>query len=679
MESRNDFTTAQTYYQKPRFASAESRASSPEGSQDTTEFDDSNVHDDPRSRSFAAGTDHKDFDTKQPSPSRYGRWTSKYGSWTSLEDTWILECFAMAFSFASFIAVIIILRAYDQKPSPNLSYGLTLNTIVSLLATSSRSSLLFVVAGARREKSVLDMQSFDDASRGPLGAFYLFFQHRGLSIASLGAIVTVLSIALDPFVQQILSYPVQQTPGTSTTQATMAQALNFIPDENYNLLSRYFYGALWNTDFAVNPTCPSGNCTWPEFQSLGFCSKCQDVTESSILYDCDQWTETPDDMNSTDRDILAFGRYYDCDVNAGYGGNGTIKVNYHPRKKAAWDMQIPTGIVWGNLGYKRLKSALGVPYPVYSFAHAEFEVEGVTANITDFIRKIRFKSVQGCVISPCLRTYNVSVSSGTPQINITSVDWGVRFGGNLSLYDDRDDGYHDIDCWRPTNRPGPFNFVNITAGNLADTKQFVFCLQGIPENWSQSGFHSLNTLWSSSPFLGYRWTVYRLDKTTSLWSYDPKGGWGNSANFMIGYERILEVGFAPFMSNIAAALTKYTMETSNTSAHGTVMVSQAFVKVSWQWLTFPSVLLVAGFVFWITTVIKNRQHRLGLWKSSILPMLYCGAEKLDPRLERPGSAAEYTKISQMSQSAQVTRVKMEDIMDGRLRLGQNKWSEPSVF
>jgi hypothetical protein len=148
---------------------------------------------------------------------------------------------------------------------------------------------------------------------------------------------------------------------------------------------------------------------------------------------------------------------------------------------------------------------------------------------------------------------------------------------------------------------------------------------------------------------------------------------------MPAFQRVVNYGLAPLMSDMAAALTKYTLQTSNTSAGGTVMISQAFVKVSWQWLTFPSVLLVSGFVFWITTVMKNRQHRLGLWKSSILPMLYCGAEKIDPRLEHPGSTAEYTRISQMSQSAQITRVKMEDIVDGRLRLGRNKWSGPSVI
>ncbi|CAI7629279.1 unnamed protein product [Penicillium pancosmium] len=664
MECRKDYTTTSAYYQRPRVASTESRASSPVDSQDTiTVFGDRHHHNDLRSRSLVARTEHDKFNIKTPSP-------FKHGGWASLDDTWFFECLAMAFSFASFIAVIIILRAYDQKPSPNLSYGLTLNSIISLLATSSRSSLLFVVAAAvgqlkwiwiqHREQPVLDMQSFDDASRGPLGALYLLFQHRGLSIASLGAIVTVLSMALDPFVQQILSYPVQQTPG-STTQATMPQALTFASNANYTFLEQSYNAALWNTDFAVNPTCP----------------KCQDVTDLATIYKCDKWTEPDVDVQDNLTDDQ---KYYGCDVNSGNGENGTVVVDYSTKRNG---ISIPTELIW-MLGLTKLvESSLGVPYPIFTFAHAQFEAESANAsftNITEFVRGIRLKSVQECVLSLCLKTYNVSVSSGTPQVNVTSIDYGERFTDNLPVDDlEIEYGYQDIDCWRPTDRPGPFNFVRLPTGNWADTGQFVFCLRRIPPNSTETGYVALDNLYSNSPFLGYKTEQYMFNSSTSLWAISADKSWSTSAKFATAFTRVIEYGLGSLLSDMAAALTKYTLQTGNTSARGTVMISQAFVKVSWQWLTFPSVLLVSGFVFWITTVMKNRQHRLGLWKSSILPMLFCGAEKVDPRLERPGSAADYTKISQMSQSARTTRVKMEDIVDGRLRLGRNKWSGPSVI
>lgn len=33
-------------------------------------------------------------------------------------------------------------------------------------------------------------------------------------------------------------------------------------------------------------TCPSSNCTWPAFKSVGYCSKCGDVTSEATLVGC---------------------------------------------------------------------------------------------------------------------------------------------------------------------------------------------------------------------------------------------------------------------------------------------------------------------------------------------------------------------------------------------------------
>ncbi|KAJ5570225.1 uncharacterized protein N7459_009655 [Penicillium hispanicum] len=571
---------------------------------------------------------------------------------------------AMAFSVASFLAIIIILSVYDQKPSPNLSHGLTLNTIVSLLATASRSSLLFAVAAAvgqlkwiwfeRRERPVSDMQSFDDATRGPMGSFILLLQHRGLSLASLGATVTVFAVALDPFVQQILSYPVRQTP-SNTDQATMPQARTFAQNTNYTAFTEYFNAGLWTTNFAIDPTCPSGNCTWSEFQSLGFCSKCQDVTSSSSLYDCDQWT-----YNATDSKA----QEYNCYISTGHGENGSLVIDYHDSYRGAF---IPTGILWAlNSIGKSNESFLGVDNAVAAFAHAELESEANT-NITNLVRGLRIRNVQECILSVCLKTYNVSVNSGTPQVNVTSVDYGQRFSHNLT--NNAEPWYNDVDCWRPTNRSGPFKWTELATGNWVDTDQFAFCLRTSEEaDAVQIGFNSLTIVLSDPPFLGYSTVDYTVN-AKSVWTADEDTN-ENSAKYSESFDRVIDLGLGAVLSDVAAALTKYAVVTSNATVAGTTMIPQTFVVVSWQWLTFPAVLLVGGFIFWIATVVVNRRHRLGLWKSSILPMLYHGAEKEDSGLTSTG--AGYTTVSQMSQSARATHVKLDGLTENRLVLGRNE-------
>jgi hypothetical protein len=61
-------------------------------------------------------------------------------------DTWAPEAVALFISAASIIAITVILAHYEDEKSPEMSYGITLNAIVSILATASRSLLIFAVS-----------------------------------------------------------------------------------------------------------------------------------------------------------------------------------------------------------------------------------------------------------------------------------------------------------------------------------------------------------------------------------------------------------------------------------------------------------------------------------------------------------------------------------------------------
>lgn len=92
-------------------------------------------------------------------------------------DTWFYEILAIVFSLACFASILSVLVAYNQKPAPSLSYGLTLNAIIFILATESKSSLIFATGECigqlkwvwfyNRRKQLDSMQLFDSAR--PLG------------------------------------------------------------------------------------------------------------------------------------------------------------------------------------------------------------------------------------------------------------------------------------------------------------------------------------------------------------------------------------------------------------------------------------------------------------------------------------------------------------------------------
>ena len=60
----------------------------------------------------------------------------------------------------------------------------------------------------REPRMLQDMQLFDDASRGPGGAVRLMFRTRS-GLIMLGSLVAVLALVVDPFAQQIVSYPLR--------------------------------------------------------------------------------------------------------------------------------------------------------------------------------------------------------------------------------------------------------------------------------------------------------------------------------------------------------------------------------------------------------------------------------------------------------------------------------------
>lgn len=102
---------------------------------------------------------------------------------------WLPEISCWVVSFVFFTAIIGILSAYDQRRAPRLPHDISLNTIVSLLATVGTSVLMMTVASGlgqvkwnwfkTQARPMCDFQSIDAASRGPAGSFRLVIKGRG--------------------------------------------------------------------------------------------------------------------------------------------------------------------------------------------------------------------------------------------------------------------------------------------------------------------------------------------------------------------------------------------------------------------------------------------------------------------------------------------------------------------
>jgi hypothetical protein len=86
-------------------------------------------------------------------------------------------------------AMIALLLTFNNRPIFNWN-GVTLNTIVSILSTASKSSLLYLVAEAigqwrwilyaQASRPLLYIEWLDSASRGPWGSTLLLWAGRNM-------------------------------------------------------------------------------------------------------------------------------------------------------------------------------------------------------------------------------------------------------------------------------------------------------------------------------------------------------------------------------------------------------------------------------------------------------------------------------------------------------------------
>ena len=96
-------------------------------------------------------------------------------------------------------------------------------------------------------------------------------------LIAVALVITIFSLALEPFVQQISLFRNKETfPPSNVSIIRRANDAKIVVGAN-PLLSDWqrpiqgyvMRGVLSNYTSAFNPTCPSGKCTWKEFDSLG--------------------------------------------------------------------------------------------------------------------------------------------------------------------------------------------------------------------------------------------------------------------------------------------------------------------------------------------------------------------------------------------------------------------------
>jgi hypothetical protein len=594
----------------------------------------------------------------------------RYSASGNILKRWLLEVLSWLFSAICMAAVIGVLIRLKDEPLTKWALaektGLTLNAYISILSKMAGAALILPVSEAlgqlkwswflEHSKQMWDFEIFDNASRGPWGSFLLLIRTKGRALAALGAMIMLCSLALDPFFQQVVDFP---------SRWALQNTVSFIPRvASYTpfYTPEFFQGFETNfRDPALRPvvsqflidngtqpvpfgngsrpdiplSCPTSNCTWPPYETLGVCSECVDVS-SLLEWDC---LYTSIDWSANQTGPIEADKYPNGTV-CGYFLNRTSDapvlmsgyiledIDDEPTKGEALimralpltDMVDRFPLYQGSVNFRHVRN----PILDALIASVEGGASGVYRNETPVIHE--------CVLAWCAKTIESSYAFGTYNETVTSTYVNTTSGpfpwtsvpvelegssaGTMTIYAE------DINVTPPSSTRNltsgvvyneTYHLSNTTASNVIIIFDDFF-----------PSYYSAATS-TEKPMLRYK--NFPDGPSFRELAFNPLSAPNNITRHM---ERL-----ATAMTNVVRS-----SDESNDMLGGKAYNEENYVSVRWEWLTLPIGLLLISLVFLSATVVKSamERDRVGVWKTSAYATLLYGLpDEMQQKITRSSS------------------------------------------
>jgi hypothetical protein len=441
--------------------------------------------------------------------------------------------------------------------------------------------------------------------------------HR--SLASLGASITLLSLAMDPFFQQLVSTPERPS---MIGRSSVARSVRFVTKEPYeyhnntketipdaltmNAIEPYFYSN--GTISEVEPFCPSTDCAWPSFQTLGVCSACQDVTELlgfACREEVGDWRDDANDgHNETSNRGMACGYFLNAT-----GDNPVLMTGYallpnsSVPEKALLAHQVRlldfVDPLWGgSIHFKNTKDVM---------------FDWIVASVPDerSVYSNKTPTATECVLHWCVKTLSAAYRNGEYSEEVVSV-----YVNNS--------GHSILDSWESIVTDGELAHLNYTqdiiitppnqnttfsATNIAHLQAWINLKQYVPSHLTQENETAIPQLEFWTPSVGDDIAVKPMPIDQSPWT--------PSNNISLHIE------------NMAAAMTQVMRQYPNSTqpAPGSGSL-ETYIKIQWGWFSFPLLILILTLAFLIAVIWKGQNRSdIGIWKTSSLAALANGLDE----------------------------------------------------
>ena len=220
------------------------------------------------------------------------------------------------------------------------------------------------------------------------------------------------------------------------------------------------------------------------------------------------------------------------------------------------------------------------------------------------IRDVKVVKAQQCILTPCLRDYKVSTVKGVPNIQTTSVNYGITdyiwLYGQKSYPNQAD----ATSCWQPDRTNVTYSFVGQMDDKVyrckmlgecdlwANQTSYAFCpvdnyARQIGSYLRGSSLSRYAFSWGGDPYMIHDWTATEPEYSSDI------------------IRRVASHNLSYVMGNLAASLTDHALSLADETVPGLVKTSEVYVFVRWEWLILPICLEIVGFVLFITTVLRT--------------------------------------------------------------------------
>ncbi|GME24397.1 hypothetical protein GTA08_BOTSDO04686 [Neofusicoccum parvum] len=530
------------------------------------------------------------------------------------------------------VAIIVLLPYLDDQPLSKWKWVMGPNTFISTLITIAKTSMLLPVAECLsqlkwrhfwlKSRPLAEIEAFDEASRGPWGAFVFPWKTKLKSwIALMGALVMVGALTMEPLAQQIVSFetktrmpPLNELKGSNKSGIYVAQAYNTesspeIQDEPFEaaqVIQGAFFDGVFDVTRLMASSCANGNCTWPDFLSLGVCSKCEDITDASTHIDNN--CTSPHDNTCVVRHFDGLSERY----NTSYNVTMYNQTGNHLALGASWYAN--------NVSDSNEYSDTGL---MTKFVLGRFDkywrpTDNDRDGKPDYIR-------------------------GTPEITECRINWCAKLYQNFS-YHNTTDSYmpYNYSRW---DLPLTRQEVSSQSETVVYTLDFAQTAQRYPSlNLTPSGLDRVydDTFGAPQPGGGRFFEVGKNDFLVTSYffgdmlafalldlPYTPATKFEQIFGRAFLHRLSVPVAFAAVADGITSQVQmavdarwgrqRYFVEAQ-------AVVAETYVKIRKRWFIVPAVLVLLSVVFLVVTLMASGMNDAPSWKSGTLPLLFHGLD-----------------------------------------------------